>query len=136
VRTTIVAITGFAGAVALGLLAVGPQVMTLVLGDKGFTYGRWGLALVALGMGLHLASGTLNQAALARERAPLAAVAWLTAAGTFVAFVASHVVSDVVLRVEVGYFGATALLCVLLYALYRRPLPLSDPLPAASEQLR
>ena len=44
------------------------------------TYGRWGLALVALGMGFHLMAGTLNQAALARDHAGRAAAAWLLAA--------------------------------------------------------
>ena len=42
--------------------------MTALLG-QGVSYGRLGLALVGLGMGLHLVSGTLNQAALARGRA-------------------------------------------------------------------
>ena len=68
-RTTIKVIAAFAGAVAIGLLAVGPLVMTALLGDKGFHYGRVGLALVGIGMGLHLTAGTLNQAALARGRA-------------------------------------------------------------------
>ena len=45
--------------------------MTAVLGDKGYHYGRFGLALVGVGMGLHLVSGTLNQAALARGYAAL-----------------------------------------------------------------
>ena len=80
IRLTILAIAAFAGAVALGLLLIGPAVMTALLGNKGFTYGRFGLALVGLGMGLHLVSGTLNQAALARNRAQIAAVAWLIAA--------------------------------------------------------
>jgi O-antigen/teichoic acid export membrane protein len=120
IRTTILAITAFGLAVALGLLVVGPPVMTAVLGDKHFHYGRLGLALVGLGMGLHLVSGTLNQAALARGRAQLAAAAWLVAAVLFVAFVAAPTIHDEVLRVEVGYFGATAVLCTLLWAVYRR----------------
>ena len=57
IRLTILAIAAFAGAVALGLLLIGPSVMTALLGNKGFTYGRFGLALVGLGMGLHLISG-------------------------------------------------------------------------------
>ena len=68
-----------------GCWLIGPPVMTALLGNKGFHYGRFGLALVGLGMGLHLVSGTLNQAALARGRAALAAVAWLIAAALFVA---------------------------------------------------
>ena len=69
IRITVLVIAAFGLAVALGLLLIGPAVMTALLGDKGFTYGRFGLALVGLGMGLHLISGTLNQAALARGRA-------------------------------------------------------------------
>ncbi len=121
IRLTVLAIAGFAGSVAIGLLAVGPTVMSTLLGDKGFTYERGGLALVAVGMGLHLIAGTLNQAALARRRAGLAASAWLLCAVLFVAWVASPVMSDEVLRVESGYFGAAFLLCGLLFGLYRRP---------------
>ena len=61
-------------------------------------------------MGLHLIAGTFNQAALARGRAVPAAAAWLLCAVAFVGWVASTVVSDEVLRVETGYFGATLLL--------------------------
>ncbi|HST37970.1 MAG TPA: hypothetical protein VLK58_00610 [Conexibacter sp.] len=121
IRVTVLAIAAFAGACAVGLLAIGPWVMEALLGDKGFTYERGGLALVALGMGFHLVAGTLNQAALARGRAPLAAVAWLVSAVLFVAWVASGFVADEVLRVETGYFGAAFILSCLLFALYRRP---------------
>jgi O-antigen/teichoic acid export membrane protein len=120
IRVTVLTIAGFAGAVALGLLAIGPWVMSTLLGDKGFTYDRGGLALVAIGMGFHLIAGTLNQAALARRRAALAAAAWLLSAALFVAWVVSPVVSDEVLRVETGYFGAAFLLSGLLLGLYRR----------------
>jgi O-antigen/teichoic acid export membrane protein len=119
IRVTILAIAAFAGAVAIGLLAVGPFVMTALLGDKGFHYGRLGLAVVAIGMGLHLVSGTLNQAALARRRAGLASIAWLVAAAVFVAFVAAPTISAEVTRVEVGYFVATLLLCGMLTVVYR-----------------
>jgi cytochrome b len=70
-------------------------------------------------MGLHLAAGTLNQAALARGRAAWAAGAWLISAGLFVAFVAAHTIASQVTRVEVGYFGAALVLCVLLWGVYR-----------------
>jgi O-antigen/teichoic acid export membrane protein len=120
IRLTVLVIAGFAGAVALGLLLIGPPVMTALLGNKGFHYARFGLALVGLGMGFHLISGTLNQAALARGRAPLAAVAWLIAAAVFVVFVAEPTITAEVTRVEVGYFVATLVLCGLLWAVYRR----------------
>jgi O-antigen/teichoic acid export membrane protein len=120
IRVTILAIAAFAGAVALGLLVIGPAVMTALLGNKGFHYGRFGLALVGVGMGLHLAAGTLNQAALARGRAALASLGWLISAGLFVAFVAAPTIANEVTRVEVGYFLAAAVLCGLLTALYAR----------------
>jgi O-antigen/teichoic acid export membrane protein len=133
IRVTILAISAFAGAVALGLLTVGPFVMTALLGDKGFHYGRVGLAVVGLGMGLHLVSGTLNQAALARGQARIAAAAWLCAAAVFVAFVAVPTISGEVTRVEVGYFIATLLLCGLLWAVYRRGPAAATGAPALGD---
>jgi hypothetical protein len=91
-----------------------------VLFDDAATYGRWGLALVALGMGFHLMAGTLNQAALARDRAGGAATAWLLAAVVFVGWLLAPVIDDELLRAEVGYLGAAAILCASLAILYRR----------------
>jgi O-antigen/teichoic acid export membrane protein len=120
IRTTVLAIAGFAGAVAVGLLAIGPFVMD-VLFPSDTDYGRVGLAVIALGMGLHLTAGTLNQAALARGRAHQAAAVWLAAAAAFVVWMLLPVVNDELVRAEVGYAGAAGLLCGLLYVLYRRP---------------
>jgi O-antigen/teichoic acid export membrane protein len=119
IRVTMLAIAGFAGAVALGLLAVGPQVMQLVFGDDT-DFGRVGLMVVAVGMGVHLMAGTLNQAALARGRATAAALIWLAVAGAFVAWMLLPAVSDVLLRAELGYAGSAVLLCAALWVLYRR----------------
>ncbi len=120
IRLTVRAIVVFAGAVAIGLLAIGPLVMTALLGNKGFHYGRIGLAVVGLGMGLHLVSGTLNQAALARGRSTLASIAWLAAAVLFIVLVAVPLISAEVTRVEVSYFVAALVLCGLLWGIYRR----------------
>jgi len=38
----------------------------------------------------------------------------------FVAWVASPIVSNVLLRAEVGYAASSGLLCLLLWLLYRR----------------
>ncbi|MGI8579333.1 MAG: hypothetical protein ACR2K9_02115 [Solirubrobacteraceae bacterium] len=120
IRLTILVIAGFAGLVALGLLVIGPFAMKVLFGHHGH-YERIGLAAVGLGMGFHLVAGTLNQAALARGRAGLAAAAWLLSAALFVGWVASSFMTDPVRRVEAGYLGATLLLSGMLYALYRRP---------------
>ena len=122
IRTTVLAIAAFASAVAIGLLAVGPLVMRHLFGQH-VSYDRFGLALVGVGMGLHLASGALNQAALARDEARAAALCWLTAAGAFLAWMLSGAVGDELARTEIGYAGATGLLAVLLWSVYRRGLP-------------
>jgi hypothetical protein len=122
IRTTVRAIAGFAALVALGLLIIGPFVMGHLFGQN-YTYGRVGLALIGVGMGFHLASGALNQAALARERARAAAGCWLLVACVFVAWMFTPAVSDQLLRAEIGYAGATALLALILTVLYRRGTP-------------
>jgi O-antigen/teichoic acid export membrane protein len=119
IRVTVLAIAAFAGAVALGLLALGPPAMAVLFDDRG-EYGRLGLAAVGLGMGAHLVAGTLNQAALARDRAATAAAAWLVSAAAFVAWMLLGVVDDELVRAEVGYLGAALVLCGLLAGVYRR----------------
>ena len=105
---------------ALGLLLIGPFAIDLLFEDEA-TFGRFGLAAVALGMGAHLAAGTLNQAALARDHAASAAACWLLSAAVFVGWMVFGVVDDELIRAEVGYLGAAMLLCVLLALVYRRP---------------
>jgi hypothetical protein len=71
-------------------------------------------------MGFHLMAGTLNQAALARDDAGRAAAAWLLAAVAFVGWLVAPVIDDELLRAELGYLGAAALLCAMLVYVYRR----------------
>jgi O-antigen/teichoic acid export membrane protein len=119
IRVTVLAIGGFALAVAIVLFAIGPPVVSTVFRvDQDL--GRAGLACVGLGMGFHLMAGTLNQSALAREQAGSAAAAWLLSAALFVTFMLSPIVDDQLLRAEAGYLGSTALLCGLLAVVYRR----------------
>jgi len=118
IRVTVLAIVAFAGAVALGLLLIGPWAMDAVFGH-GYHYGRLGLAVIAVGMGFHLCAGTLNQAALARGHGRAAATMWLAAATAFVVWMILPIVGDELVRTEVGYAGAAALLCAMLRSLYR-----------------
>jgi O-antigen/teichoic acid export membrane protein len=112
-RVTALAIACFTAVVVLGLLVVGPTMMDALFGGE-FDYGRLGLALMGVGMGLHLLAGTLNQAALARDRAMAASAAWLVTAGLFVAWLLTAPVDDQLLRVQIGYSAAAALLSALL----------------------
>jgi O-antigen/teichoic acid export membrane protein len=120
IRVTILAIAAFAAAVAIGLLAIGPFALRHVFFGQAYSYGRVGLALIGVGMGLHLASGALNQAALARDRARAAAGCWSLAAVAFVVWMLVPAIGDQLLRAEIGYAGATALLTAMLTVLYRR----------------
>jgi O-antigen/teichoic acid export membrane protein len=120
VRITVRWIAGFCAVVTIGLLVLGPFVMRHVLFGQNYSYGAFGLALIGIGMGLHLISGALNQAALARDRARTAAACWLVAAVLFVAWMFVPAVSNELLRAEIGYAGATALLALGLTVLYRQ----------------
>jgi O-antigen/teichoic acid export membrane protein len=119
VNVTLTAIGAFAGAVALVMLAAGPQVMDLLFGGD-FDYERGGLVLVSIGMGLYLSAATLNQALLAHARARQSAACWVACAAAFVLFLVLVEFDDRVLQVEVAFTAAAALLSSSLYALYRR----------------
>jgi O-antigen/teichoic acid export membrane protein len=120
IRTTVLAILAFAAVVTLALLVAGPFALRHVFFGQNYTYKGTGLALIGIGMGLHLCSGALNQAALARDRARAAAGCWLLAAVLFVAWMLLPAISEQLLRAEVGYAGATAVLALALTALYRQ----------------
>jgi O-antigen/teichoic acid export membrane protein len=119
VNLTLIAIAGFAGCVALVMLAIGPWLMGVVFGGD-FDYARGGLVLVSIGMGLYLSAATLNQALLAHGHARQSCAVWVVCAAGFALFLLLVDVNDRVLQVEAAYVGAAAALCGLLYLLYRR----------------
>jgi hypothetical protein len=118
------------------MLAAGPELMQIAFGDK-FTYERTDLLLVTAGMGLYLSAATLNQAALAQAQVRRAALCWISCAIVFIIWISVPIVEDEITRVEVGYLGAAAVLCALLYAIYRRPRPRDEDTiePGSSEEL-
>jgi O-antigen/teichoic acid export membrane protein len=135
VRVTILAIAGFAGLVGAAMLVAGPELMQIAFGEN-FTYERADLLIVTAGMGLYLSAATLNQAALAQGQVRRAAACWIGCAIGFVVWTAVPIVADEFRRVEVGYLGAAAVLCALLYALYRRPHRVEEEIePGSSEEL-
>jgi O-antigen/teichoic acid export membrane protein len=135
VRVTILAIAGFAALIAAGMLLAGPTLMHIAFGRK-FDYERLDLLIVTAGMGIYLSAATLNQAALAQGQARRAAACWLLCAAAFVAWCLAPVLSEV-RRVEIGYLGGAALLCALLYWVYRAPKPRAEDImaPGSPEEL-
>jgi O-antigen/teichoic acid export membrane protein len=117
-RVTLLAIAGFAGVAVIGLALIGPFAMDVLFGGD-YDYGRIGLVLVGIGMGFHLTSGTLNQAALARDRAGLAAAAWLGCAALFLIWLLVSPLDDPLLEVELGYCVTAAALACLLWMIER-----------------
>jgi O-antigen/teichoic acid export membrane protein len=121
VRVTILAIAGFAALVVLAMIVAGPQLMHIAFGKK-HDYQRADLVIVSVGMGLYLSAATLNQAALAKGQVRRASVCWISCAIVFVIWTLVPLVDNDFHRVEIGYLGAAAMLCTLLYWLYRQPL--------------
>jgi O-antigen/teichoic acid export membrane protein len=134
VRVTLAAIAGFTAVIAAAMLIAGPDLMQLAFGEN-HSYEREDLLIVTAGMGLYLSAATLNQAALAQGQVRRAASCWIGSALAFVAWTALPLLDDEFLRVEVGYLGAAALLCSLLYVLYRTPGAAVRVKPGSTEEL-
>lgn len=117
VNVTLAAIAAFAALSALVLLAVGPALMDLLFGGD-VEYGRGGLVLITVGMGLYLAAATLNQAILAHGRAAATAACWAVTAAGFVFYLVIARPDDRVLQVEASFTAAALVLTALLSALY------------------
>jgi O-antigen/teichoic acid export membrane protein len=137
VRMVLLGITAFAAFVAVVVLVAGPKAMQIAFGKK-FTYDRLGLLLVTVGMGLYLASVTVNQACIAQGQVRRAAVRWITCAAVFIGWNLLPIVSNSFRRVEIGFLLAAGVLFTLLYFVYRYPKagPRDDEVePGSPEEL-
>jgi O-antigen/teichoic acid export membrane protein len=136
VRGVLLGVTGFAAFTGLVVLVAGPHLMQIAFSDK-FEYDRVGLLLVTLGMGLYLASVTVNQACLAQGQVRRAAVRWIACAAFFIAWNFLPIVSDEFRRVEIGFALTAGVLFTLLYLVYRRPhgRPEDIPREGSTEEL-
>ncbi len=136
VKMVLLGIVAFTGVALVFMALVGPKAMQIAFGDK-FTYDRLGLLLVTLGMGLYLASVTLNQACVAQGQVRRAAARWITCAAVFIAWNFVPLVSNEQRRVEIGFLLAAGVLFGLLYWVYRRPHAHKGdtPLPGSPEEL-
>jgi O-antigen/teichoic acid export membrane protein len=119
IRITLGAVAVFASLTLVVTALAGPALMQAAFSSK-FAYDRVDLLIVALGMGLYLGAVTLNQSALARGQVRYSALCWIGCAIAFVVWTLLPVM-DPFRRVEVGFAGAAALLCLMTYILYRRP---------------
>jgi O-antigen/teichoic acid export membrane protein len=136
VRFVLMAVAAFAAAVALAVLALGPQLMHLAFGKK-FDYDRLGLLIVTAGMGLYLSAVTVNQACLAQGQVRRASLRWIACAAFFIAWCLLPVIGNEFRRVEIGFTVTAASLLAMLYVIYRRPIerPEDVPDPGSTEEL-
>ena len=136
VRGVLLGVAAFAAFTALVVLAAGPKLMQIAFSDK-FEYDPAGLLLVTLGMGLYLASVTVNQACLAQGQVRRAAVRWIACAGFFILWNFLPIVGDEFRRVEIGFALTAGVLFALLYLVYRRPhgRPEDIPREGSTEEL-
>jgi O-antigen/teichoic acid export membrane protein len=136
IRMVLLGILAFAAVTATAVLIAGPQLMQIFFSKK-FTYDRAGLLLVTGGMGLYLASVTINQACVAQGQVRRAAVRWISCAAIFIGWNFVPLVSDEFRRVEIGFLLSAGLLFSLLYYVYRRPRERAEdvPDPGSPEEL-
>ena len=136
VRGVLLGVTAFTAFTALVVLIAGPQLMQIAFSAK-FEYDRPGLLLVTLGMGLYLASVTVNQACLAQGQVRRAAVRWISCASFFILWNFLPIVGDEFRRVEIGFALTAGVLFALLYLVYRRPhgRPEDIPREGSTEEL-
>ncbi|MGN6558839.1 MAG: lipopolysaccharide biosynthesis protein [Solirubrobacterales bacterium] len=120
VRGVLLGVAAFTALAAIAFLIAGPKMMQIAFSKK-FTYDRPGLLLVTLGMGLYLASVTLNQACVAQGQVRRAAARWLACAGFFILWNFLPIVSNEFRRVEIGVALTAGVLFALLYLVYRYP---------------
>jgi O-antigen/teichoic acid export membrane protein len=136
VRMVLLGIAAFTALVVVVVLVAGPQLMQIAFSDK-FTYDRAGLLLVSVGMGLYLASVTVNQACIAQGQVRRAAARWIACAALFIGWNFVPLVSEEFRRVEIGFLVAAGVLFALLFLVYRRPhgRPEDVPRPGSGEEL-
>jgi O-antigen/teichoic acid export membrane protein len=136
VRVVLLGIVAFTALVVVVVLIAGPKCMQIAFGKK-FTYDRIGLLLVTFGMGLYLASVTVNQACIAQGQVRRAAARWITCAAIFIGWNFIPLVSNEFRRVEVGFLLAAGALFALLYWVYRHPHAHAGdtPAPGSGEEL-
>ncbi len=121
-------IAAFTAVVAVAMAIAGPKLMQLAFSKK-FTYDRPGCCWSPLGMGLYLASVTVNQACIAQGQVRRAAARWIGCAAFFIGWNFVPLVSDEFRRVEIGFVLTAGLLFALLYLIYRRPHERAEDVP-------
>jgi O-antigen/teichoic acid export membrane protein len=136
VTMVLLGIVAFTAFTAVVVLIDGPNLMQIAFGEN-FTYDRAGLLLITGGMGLYLASVTVNQACIAQGQVRRASMRWISCAALFIGWNFVPLVSNEFRRVEFGFLLAAGVLFALLYYVYRRPHERAEdvPEPGSPEEL-
>ncbi len=106
VLVVVVAVVG-----AVGAFVLGPTVGKILFND--FTMGAGGLGLLAAGSGMFIIALTLAQALMALGGHRMTAMAW--GAGALVCVALMAVISDLELRVDVGFLVGSAVTAVVMF---------------------
>ncbi len=136
VRMVLLGVVAFTALVTVVVLIAGPKCMQIAFGKK-YSYDRLGLLLVTFGMGLYLASVTLNQAGVAMGQVRRCAGRWITCAAVFIGWTFVPLVANEQRRVEVGFLLAASVLFGLLWWVYAHPKeahPEDVPKPGSPEE--
>jgi len=96
---------------AVGAFVLGPTVGKILFND--FTMGAEGLGLLAAGSGMFIIALTLAQALMALGGHRMTAIAWGVGAAVCVALMA--VISDLELRVDIGFLVGSAVTAVVMF---------------------
>lgn len=136
-RRLLAVVTSIAVIGTIAAATLGPFVGKILFGSDKFTIGNVDLGLLAAGSGVYIIALTLAQAVIALNGHAKATVAWVVGVAVFVVVVA--VVSDLFLRVELGFLigsaASTVVMAVFLVQLLRGGVTQSlGPLIQAIEQ--
>jgi O-antigen/teichoic acid export membrane protein len=137
IRRLLGVVTGIAVIGTIAAATLGPFVGKILFGSDKFTIGNVDLGLLAAGSGVYIIALTFAQAVIALNGHAKSTLAWIAGVAVFVAVVA--VVSDLFLRVELGFLigsaASASLMAFFLVQLLRDGATASlEPLIEAIEQ--
>jgi O-antigen/teichoic acid export membrane protein len=118
-RQLLILVVGIAALGTAAAFAVGVPIGKLLFGEQKFNVSAVNLGLLVAGNGIFIIALTIAQALIALHGHKEAAIAW--GAGVVAFVIGAAVISDLALRVEIGFLAGTVVTTVVMgWALARR----------------